>query len=127
MDVSVSVKGKDKATAFLLQLTRKKRKIREILEKYGQFGCQRLAYATPFDTGETALSWSFEIIEKNGLYGLQFNNSHIEKGVNIAVILQTGHPTRTGGWVEGRDYINEALQPIFDDIAEKAWMEVKSV
>jgi len=126
--VSVKVKGRDVATGFLIDLKRKKFKIRQILEKYGQFGCQRLTYATPFDTGETAMSWSFEIVENSpGSYQLLFKNSHIENGVNIAVILQTGHPTRTGGWVEGRDYINEALAPVFDEIAEKAWMEVTSV
>ena len=81
---------------------------------------------TPMDTGRTAFSWSYQVIRKSAnTFVLQFNNSHVEKGVNIAIILQTGHPTRNGSWVEGRDYITPALKPIFDEIANKAWGEIK--
>lgn len=114
---------------YLVNLQRKvnPNRIRSILERYGVVGCDALTEMTPVDTGETAMSWSFEIIQNGSSFILQFNNAHVEKGVNIAVILQTGHPTRNGGWVEGRDYINPALQPIFDEIAAKAWGEIKEL
>lgn len=94
------------------------------LDKYGREGVAALASATPVDTGETANSWYYEIVRGNGTISITFNNSHIQNGVPIAVILQYGHGTGTGGWVEGRDYINPAIQPIFDKIAENAWREV---
>lgn len=94
------------------------------LDKYGREGVAALASATPVDTGETANSWYYEIVRGNGTISITFNNSHIQNGVPIAVILQYGHGTGTGGWVEGRDYINPAIQPIFDQIAENAWREV---
>lgn len=94
------------------------------LDKYGREGVAALASATPVDTGETANSWYYEIVHENGTITITFNNSHIQNGVPIAVILQYGHGTGTGGWVEGRDYINPAIQPIFDKIAENAWKEV---
>ena len=94
------------------------------LDKYGREGVAALASATPVDTGETANSWYYEIVHENGTITITFNNSHIQNGVPIAVILQYGHGTGTGGWVEGRDYINPAIQPIFDKIAENAWREV---
>ena len=95
-----------------------------ILDKYGRAGVAALASATPTDTGETANSWSYEIIHKNGSATIAFNNSNIQNGVPIAIILQYGHGTGTGGWVEGRDYINPAIQPIFDNLANEAWREV---
>ena len=94
------------------------------LDKYGREGVAALSSATPKDTGLTANSWEYEIIHKNGSVTIAFNNTNVNKGVPIAIILQYGHGTRNGGWVEGRDYINPALQPIFDKIANEAWEEV---
>lgn len=93
------------------------------LDKYGQEGVRALSSATPVDSGQTANSWYYEIKHQNGSVAIVFNNSHINKGVNIAIILQYGHGTGTGGWVQGRDYINPAIQPIFDKIADDAWKE----
>ena len=98
-----------------------------ILDKYGREGVAALASATPKDTGETANSWYYEIKRDKGSATISFNNSNINNGVSIAVILQYGHGTGTGGWVEGRDYINPAIQPIFDRIADDAWEEVTKV
>ena len=94
------------------------------LDKYGREGVAALSSATPIDSGKTANSWNYEITNKNGSVTISFNNSNIQNGVPIAIILQYGHGTGTGGWVEGRDYINPAIQPIFDKIAEDAWKEV---
>ena len=95
-----------------------------VLDKYGKAGVAALASATPIDTGLTASSWYYEIENKNGRATISFHNSNIQNGVPIAIILQYGHGTGNGGWVEGRDYINPAIQPIFDKIAENAWREV---
>ena len=94
------------------------------LDKYGREGVAALSSATPVDSGETAKSWYYEITNKNGRATITFYNSNIQNGVPIAIILQYGHGTGTGGWVEGRDYINPAIQPIFDKIADSAWREV---
>lgn len=94
------------------------------LDKYGREGVAALASATPVDTGKTASSWNYKIEHKNGSIAIVFNNTNINEGVPIAIILQYGHGTRNGGWVEGRDYINPAIQPIFDKITENAWREV---
>lgn len=94
------------------------------LDKYGRAGVAALASATPVDTGLTASSWYYEISNKNGSAMISFHNSNIQNGVPIAIILQYGHGTRNGGWVEGRDYINPAIRPIFDRIADDAWKEV---
>ena len=94
------------------------------LDKYGRQGVAALSSATPVDSGLTAKSWYYEIENKNGSATIKFNNSNIQNGVPIAIILQYGHGTRNGGWVEGRDYINPAIQPIFDEIANEAWREV---
>lgn len=94
------------------------------LDKYGREGVAALAAATPVDSGLTASSWNYEIVRKEGSVSITFNNSNIQNGVPIAVILQYGHGTRNGGWVQGRDYINPAIQPIFDKIANNAWREV---
>ena len=94
------------------------------LDKYGREGVAALASATPVDTGKTASSWNYKIEYSDGSVSITFNNTNINKGVPIAIILQYGHGTRNGGWVEGRDYINPAIQPIFDRITENAWREV---
>ena len=94
-----------------------------ILNKYGRKGVEALAAATPIDSGETANSWYYRIENRNGSAAISFYNSNIQNGVPIAIILQYGHGTRNGGWVEGRDYINPVLQPIFDELAKEAWKE----
>ena len=94
------------------------------LDKYGRAGVEALASATPVDSGLTANSWYYEIENKNGSASITFLNRNIQNGVPIAIILQYGHGTGTGGWVQGRDYINPAIQPIFDKIADNAWKEV---
>lgn len=100
---------------------------RKILEKYAQQGVEALSLATPIESGETAASWDYEIIQNEGTLSIIWKNYNVNKGVNIAVILQYGHATRHGGYVQGRDYINPALRPIFDDLAEAAWKEVTSI
>ena len=94
------------------------------LDKYGKAGVAALSSATPIDSGKTANSWSYEIINKNGSAEIVFKNSNIQNGVPIAIILQYGHGTKNGGWVQGRDYINPAIQPVFDEIVNNAWREV---
>ena len=98
-----------------------------ILDKYGQMGVDALQSATPVKTGKTAASWSYEIEHKGDNVSLIFKNDNINKGVNIAIILQYGHGTNNGGYVQGRDYINPAIRPVFDRIVEEAWREVTSV
>lgn len=94
------------------------------LDKYGREGVTALASATPVDSGLTADSWRYEITNKQGSAKITFYNSNIQNGVPIAIILQYGHGTRNGGWVQGRDYINPAIQPIFDKIVNEAWRGV---
>ena len=112
----------NKLTVFLEKADRTARL--KDLDKYGREGVAALASATPVDTGLTASSWYYEIKRQNGVVALNFCNSNVNNGIPIAIILQYGHGTRNGGWVEGRDYINPALQPIFDRIANDAWREV---
>lgn len=114
------------------KLTRYFERVREAiklgdLDRYGRAGVEALRAATPVDTGTTADSWYYEITNTKGRVTLSFHNSNIQNGVPIAIILQYGHGTRNGGWVEGRDYINPAIQPVFDKITENAWKEVKSL
>lgn len=97
------------------------------LDKYGREGVAALASATPVDSGKTASSWYYKIEHAKGSASINFYNSNINDGVSIAIILQMGHGTRNGGWVQGRDYINPVIQPLFDKIANDAWKEVTSV
>ena len=101
--------------------------VSDILDKYGKRGVSALAASTPVDSGLTASSWYYKVQSSRSNATLTFHNSNINNGVPIAVILQYGHGTGTGGWVEGRDYINPAIQPIFDEIVEEAWKEVTSL
>lgn len=111
------------------KLTRYLEKVKEVvhksdLDKFGQEGVAALASATPVDSGLTSESWYYEITHERGSSTITFKNSNIQNGVPIAILLQYGHATRNGGWVQGRDYINPAIQPIFDKIADSAWKEV---
>lgn len=98
-----------------------------ILDRYGREGVAALKSATPVDSGKTADSWYYEITRTSSSVSIVFNNSNINDGVPIAIILQMGHGTGTGGWVQGRDYINPAIQPVFDKIANDAWKEVSKL
>lgn len=116
-------KGDFRKTSKFLEYAAKGIKIAD-LDKYGREGVAALSSATPVDTGLTASSWYYKIENKNGTATISFLNSNIQNGVPIAIILQYGHGTRNGGWVAGRDYINPAIQPIFDNLANNAWKEV---
>lgn len=96
------------------------------LDRYGKEGVEALASATPVDTGYTSQCWYYTIEYGRDTVKIQWNNRNVVKGVNIAVILQYGHGTGTGGWVEGRDYINPAIQPVFDRIVQDVWGEVEA-
>lgn len=101
--------------------------IRNVLNKYGAQGVSALSAATPKNTGETASAWTYEIEQSGSRYSLVWKNDNVNNGVNIALILQLGHGTGTGGYVQGVDYINPALKPVFDQLAEEAWQEVTKV
>lgn len=113
-----------KTEKFLLKVANMDKLI--ALEKYGKRGVDALSSATPMDSGNTAGSWNYEIHSSGGNVTLHFTNSAQNKGVNIAILLQYGHGTGTGGYVQGRDFINPAIQPIFDQIAEEMWKEVQN-
>ena len=98
-----------------------------ILDKYGRAGVAALSSATPVESGLTASSWDYKIEHMTGSDKIVFTNSNINKGVPIAIILQYGHGTGTGGWVQGRDYINPAIQPIFEQLVDEAWKEVTKI
>lgn len=97
-----------------------------VLDEFGREGVQALRNATPIESGLTAKSWDYEIKRTRNYIEIIWTNSNINDGVPIAIILQYGHGTGTGGYVQGRDYINPAIRPIFDKIAEKAWKVVTS-
>ena len=123
MKISFTNKGDFSKTIKFLNKV-KNVKINDILSKYGKIGVNALSQATPKDSGVTSQSWNYKIEVNNGNASIVWYNTNVVKGVNIAVILQYGHGTRNGGWVEGRDYINPAMKPIFDKIADQVWKEV---
>ena len=96
------------------------------LARYGAKGVRALASSTPVETGKTASSWSYSVTRKGDTWILSWENTNVVRGVPIAIILQYGHVTGTGGWVQGRDYINPAIKPIMDEIAEGVWRTVKN-
>ena len=97
------------------------------LERYGQIGVNALAGATPVETGRTAQSWTYEVYHHKTYSKIVWTNTNIVDGVPIALILQYGHGTGTGGYVQGRDYINPAVQPVFDRLADDVWREVTNL
>lgn len=119
-------KGDFSKTANYLERIKESVKL-SILDKYGNEGVAALSSATPSESGLTASSWGYEIKHEKGADSIVFTNTNINKGVPIAIILQYGHGTGTGGWVQGRDYINPAIQPIFDKLADEVWKEVTKV
>lgn len=124
--VTFKMKGDFSKVANFLEKARESIKLGK-LDKYGRAGVSALSSATPVDTGLTANSWEYEIKQGEGYVSIDFHNMNFNKGVPIAIVLQYGHGTSNGGWVEGRDYINPAIQPIFDQIVQDAWKEVTRI
>lgn len=124
--LSVVVKKDWKKTFNYLNGISKKMSFESIMSKYGEMGVERLRNATPIDTGKTSESWYYVINKKSkDSIELSFHNSNVVDGQNVAILIQYGHGTKNGGYVVGRDYINPALKPIFDDMAKSAWEEIK--
>jgi hypothetical protein len=124
----ISVKHKGDFSKTLRYLGKVSKAVKDIdLDRFGKAGVAALASATPIESGLTANSWTYEITRGSGSITISFMNTNINNDVPIAIILQYGHGTGTGGWVEGRDYINPAIQPIFDEIVENAWREVTRI
>lgn len=123
--ISIESKGSFKNTeAFLNRMS--KGDIFSALGQYGQEGVNALASATPVDSSKTASSWSYEVRKEGAKYSIIWSNDNIVDGQLIAILIQYGHGTGTGGYVQGRDYINPAIQPIFDRIANDIWKVVTS-
>ena len=123
--IKVTTRGSfAKSQAFLQRM--KSREQFKILERYGTMGVVALANATPRESSRTANSWYYEIVNRPGYFAIHWYNSNVEEPgrIPIAAIIQYGHATRSGGWIEGRDYINPAMQPIFDQMAADMWREV---
>ena len=124
--IKVGDKGDFKKTFKFLRAMKEKHFLKN-LDKYGQMGVDALAAATPKRTGLTAESWTYDITDNGEQLIISWNNTNVQKGYyNVALMIQYGHGTGTGGWVEGIDYINPALKPVFDKIADAVWMEVKN-
>lgn len=133
MKIGVEVKGSFKHIENFFEKSKTKR-LAQKLNRYGMLGAAALASNTPIDTGKTAESWNYEITESNGRIKLAWTNSNLtaphysnKKGIPIAILIQYGHATKNGGYVQGRDFINPAIQPIFDAIANDIWEEVSSL
>jgi hypothetical protein len=123
--ISVTSSGSFKNTeSFISKLL--KTDIMSALNRYGQTGVAALSSATPAETGRTANSWTYEVERHGSVYSITWLNTHIVEGVSVAILLQYGHGTGTGGYVRGRDYINPAIKPIFDKIADEVWRVVTS-
>lgn len=121
--INITTKGSfDNTERYLKKLQNPN--LLSILNKYGSLGVTALSNATPRDSGLTAGSWNYTITQRKGYYSIRWHNTNVRDGIPIAVLLQYGHGTRNGGYVQGRDYINPAIQPIFDQIAAEAWKEV---
>lgn len=100
----------------------------EHFKRYGERGVEALKAATPVDSGKTAMSWRYEINQVDGKYSLTFHNDNVvDDWFNVAIMLDVGHGTGTGGWVEGLHYIDPALQPVFEQMAHDLWLEVISL
>ena len=123
--IKLTTRGNYNKTEKFLKECKDVNELRSIMEKYGREGVSALAAGTPVDSGETASSWTFEVVQNAESIALVFSNSSTTKtGIPIAILLQYGHGNGRGGYVRGRDFINPAVQPIFDRLADEAWKEV---
>lgn len=125
MRIQIESKGSFKNTEKFLR-TMERGDIFRALDHYGLIGCVALAYATPIDSGLTAESWTFATSKKRNTYWIIWKNTNVVDGTPLAILLQYGHGTGTGGYVQGRDYINPAIKPVFDMIANEVWKVVRS-
>jgi hypothetical protein len=126
MPIVITQKGSFKNTEqYLSRLS--KSDLFATLNRYGSLGVSALSNATPQRTGLTAESWYYEIVQRKGYYSIRWHNRNVNEGKPIAILIQYGHGTGTGGYVVGRDYIMPAIRPIFDRIANEAWKEVTKV
>lgn len=123
MSIKVNVRGSFSNTERFLRGISEGELYRD-LDRYGKMGVSALARYTPYDTGRTSRSWYYEIIWTKDLKGVSFHNSNTNQGENVAILLQYGHGTGTGGWVSGRDYVNPAIQPVFDNMLNELWKKV---
>lgn len=121
--ITISHKGDFTKTEKFLQRIKEVNKS-SIYDKYGELGVEALRAATPRDTGKTADSWGYEIVHKKGQTSIVWTNSNVNDGVLIAILIQYGHGNGRGAYVQGIDYVNPAMAPVFDDIADKVWKEV---
>lgn len=121
--IRIRSKGSFRNTEKFLE-TMDRREIFKSLEAYGREGVSALELYTPMDSGITAASWDYEVTETDSTYSITWSNSHVVAGMPLVIMLQYGHGTGTGGWVRGRDFINPAIQPVFDRIADEVWKEV---
>jgi hypothetical protein len=121
--IKVTSKGSFKNMEKFLQRMKRLDQFKA-LAKYGPIGVGALSSATPEDSSETANSWSYDIVQEKGFYSIVWRNTHVVNGAPIAILLQYGHGTNNGGYVEGRDYINPAIRPIFDQIVDDMWKVV---
>lgn len=123
--ITFSHKGDFKQTVAFLNRVSDSSYIEDVLNKYGKKGVNALKSATPKDTGETSESWTYEIrTQKNGNCSIVWSNTNTVDGVPVVILLQYGHATKSGAYIEGKDFINPAIQPIFDEIVEDVWKEV---
>lgn len=121
--ISVKVSGSFKNTDKFLQRMKRQEQFKA-LEKYGPIGVAALRGATPVESSETANSWTYEVVQRRGYFAIHWYNTHVDGGLPVAILLQYGHGTGTGGYVQGRDYINPAMRPIFDKMLEDMWRVV---
>ena len=124
--IKVKHKGNFKNTERLFERA-KNLNVHMILSRYAEVGLLALRDATPKESGKTARSWDYEIVPTKNGAAIYWSNRNVNDGVNIAVILQYGHGTRNGGYVQGIDYINPAIAPVFEGIADQAWKEVNGI
>lgn len=124
--LTIKQKGEWKTTTAFLKKA-EQLKVIPILERNGSAGVGVLANATPKDSGLTASSWDFRIVMQNAGYIIEWFNTNLNRGANIAILIQYGHGTGTGGWIPPRDYINPVMKPIFDKITKDILKEVSNL
>lgn len=121
--ITITQRGSfQKTDTFLSRL--QKNDIYSTLHKYGAIGVQALSSATPQESGLTASSWYYEVVQRRGYFSIRWHNNHMAGGISVAILLEYGHGTRGGGFVQGHDYIMPAIRPIFDQMANDCWREV---